>query len=99
MPSTIILFFVFYSDERFHNLYNEGGRRMITRDPKQPVVIDLEEGDSVALIPWEYVVDKMDDVLGVHVNPDLRNINDSITRIRDVVKRWVEEQEGGNSNE
>ena len=72
---------------------------MITRDPKQPVVIDLEEGDSVALIPWEYVVDKMDDVLGVHVNSDLRNINDSITRIRNVVKRWVEEQEGGNSNE
>jgi hypothetical protein len=41
----------------------------------------------------------MDDVLGVHVNPDLRNINNSITRIRNVVKRWVEEQEGGNSNE
>ena len=71
---------------------------MINRDPKQPVVFDLEDNDSVALIPWEYVVDKCDNFLGTHINPDLRNINTDLGRMRDVLKRWVEEQQGGGDN-
>ena len=37
---------------------------MAARDPKLPVVIDLEEDDSVSLIPWEFVVDKCDGIVG-----------------------------------
>jgi hypothetical protein len=68
---------------------------MAARDKKLPVVIDLENNDSVALIPWEYVVDKMDHVLGEHVNPDISAINDDLTRMKLRVKHWVDEGGGG----
>lgn len=72
---------------------------MAARDPKQPVHIDLEDDDSVELIPWEYVVDKCDKIIGQKISPDIRQINIDLGRMRDVLKRWVEEQGGGDNNE
>lgn len=65
---------------------------MAARDPKLPVIIDLENEDSVALIPWEYVVDKMDQVLGARVIPDIGAINNDLKRMRDKLKEWAEAQ-------
>lgn len=65
---------------------------MAARDPKLPVIIDLENEDSVALIPWEYVVDKMDQILGSRVIPDIGAINNDLKRMRDKLKEWAEAQ-------
>ena len=66
---------------------------MAARDKKQPVVIDLEDDDSVALIPWDYVVDKMDHILGEHVIPDIGEINKDLIKIRDKLREWAEESD------
>ena len=36
---------------------------MATRDPRLPIIIDLEDNDSVTLVPWEYIADKFDKIL------------------------------------
>ncbi len=64
---------------------------MAARDKTLPVTIDLEDGDSVSLITWEFVVDKMDHILGEHVIPDISEINKDLIRIRDKLKEWTEE--------
>ena len=84
-------FFVFYSVERFHNLIKKGAVNMATRDPKQPVLFDLENGDSVALIPWQYVVSKFNDILNP-INSDLEEINKDLNRCAEKIHEWVEEQ-------
>jgi hypothetical protein len=37
---------------------------MAARDPKIPVTFDLPDDDYVALITWEFVVDKCETILG-----------------------------------
>ena len=63
---------------------------MATRDRSKPVVIDLEDDDSVALIPWEYVLAKMDVVINQSLMPDLIAIRDDLDIIEKQVKQWAD---------
>jgi hypothetical protein len=63
---------------------------MATRDRSKPVVIDLEDDDSVALIPWEYVLKKMDVVINQSLMPDLIAIRDDLDIIEKQVKQWAD---------
>lgn len=65
----------------------------MARDPKQPVVFDLPDNDSVALIPWEYVVDKFETILSGIID-DISLINKDLKRIENKVDEWLEAQEG-----
>ena len=66
---------------------------MAVRDPKKPVHIDLENDDSVDLIPWEFVIDKLNTYVGAQIIPKLRSINSDLTRIERKLKEWAEDQE------
>lgn len=68
---------------------------MAARDPKQPVIIDLEDDDSVSLIPWEFVVDKCDTMIGGNMTPNLENINIDLARINARIQQWIDEQQRG----
>lgn len=57
---------------------------MATRDPKQPVIIDLEDDDSVALVPWEYIVDKFTQILSP-ISASIGAINTDIGRITEII--------------
>lgn len=63
---------------------------MATRDRSKPVVIDLEDDDSVALIPWEYVLSKMDVVITQTLMPDLIAIRDDLDIIEKQIKQWAD---------
>lgn len=64
----------------------------MARDPKQPVVFDLPDNDSVALIPWAYVVDKFETILSGVID-DISLINKDLKRIENKVDEWLEVQE------
>lgn len=61
------------------------------RDPKQPVVFDLTDNDQVALIPWEYVVDKFETILDGVIN-SIELMNRDLQRINNRVDEWLDEQ-------
>lgn len=62
----------------------------MARDPKMPVTFDFPDNDSVALIPWAFVVDKFEKILsGVLDNMSL--INTDLNRINTKLSTWVEE--------
>ena len=65
---------------------------MAARDPREPVLFDLEDGDSVSLIPWEFVVDKMDQVLGANIIPALSETNAALVSIRNKLKQLADDQ-------
>lgn len=65
----------------------------MARDPKQPVVFDLPDDDSVALIPWAYVVAKFEVILDGVINNE-ESINADLKRIEARVDHWLEEQGG-----
>ena len=67
---------------------------MATRDPKQPVVIDLEDDDSVALVPWEYIADKFDKILSP-VLTSVEIINDEIDTMTACIKALNDGGGGG----
>lgn len=61
---------------------------MATRDPKQPVVIDLEDDDSVALIPWPYVADKFNTILDP-ILTDMELINADLETCAQKIHEWA----------
>ena len=67
---------------------------MAARDPKKPVIIDLEDDDSVSLIPWEFVVDKCDGIVGGGITPNIQNINIDLARINNRIQQWIDAQRG-----
>lgn len=50
------------------------------RDEKTPVTFILPDDDSVALIPWAYVVDKFNSILKEPLD-DIEKINNDLERI------------------
>ena len=70
---------------------------MLTRDPKIPVTFDLPDGDSVALITWEFVVDKCNTILGGLVD-NLELINTDLGRIDTKLSEWIDEEEEDENN-
>lgn len=67
---------------------------MAARDPKKPVIIDLEDDDSVSLIPWEFVVDKCEGIVGDGITPNIQNINIDLARINNRIQQWIDAQRG-----
>ena len=65
---------------------------MAARDPRQPVLFDLENGDSVSLVPWQYIVSKFEDILAP-INSDLEEINKVLTRCANKIEEWASENE------
>jgi hypothetical protein len=64
---------------------------MAARDPKKPVLIDLENGDSVTLITWEFVVDKFSEILSPILS-DIEDINTDLAECRDKIKYLADHQ-------
>lgn len=61
----------------------------MARDPKTPVTFVLPDNDSVALIPWAYVVAKFDEILKSPLD-DIELINKDLERIDTKLGTWLE---------
>lgn len=61
------------------------------RDKKLPMTFNLPDGDVVALITWEYVLDKMEANLGPVIS-QLGNINGYLNRIDQRIDVWLAAQ-------
>ena len=66
----------------------------MARDEKTPVTFILPDNDSVALIPWAYVVDKFNSILKEPLD-NIELINKDLERIDTHLSTLVD-LEGGN---
>ena len=66
----------------------------MARDEKTPVTFILPDNDSVALIPWAYVVDKFNSILKEPLD-NIELINKDLERI-DTHLCTLVDSEGGN---
>ena len=66
----------------------------MARDEKTPVTFILPDNDSVALIPWAYVVDKFNSILEEPLD-NIEIINKDLERI-DTHLGTLVDPEGGN---
>ena len=66
----------------------------MARDEKTPVTFILPDNDSVALIPWAYVVDKFNSILEEPLD-NIEIINKDLERIDTHLSALVD-SEGGN---
>ena len=62
----------------------------MARDEKTPVTFILPDNDSVALIPWAYVVDKFNTILQ-SPNDNMELINKDLERIDAKLDQWLKE--------
>lgn len=62
----------------------------MARDPKTPVTFMLPDNDTVAVIPWAYVVDKFNTILQ-SPNDNMELINKDLARIDAKLDQWLEE--------
>lgn len=60
----------------------------MARDEKTPVTFVLPDNDSVALIPWAYVVDKFDTILKEPLD-NIELINKDLQRIDAKLDQWL----------
>lgn len=65
---------------------------MATRDPKQPVVIDLEDDDSVSLIPWAFVADRFNTIL-TPILDNMESINNDLEICAEQLHKWAQESQ------
>ena len=63
----------------------------MARDAKQPVTFDLTDNDQVALVPWEFIVDKFDTILSGVIS-NLGSIERDLGRIETKIDEWISEQ-------
>lgn len=63
----------------------------MARDSKQPVTFDLTDNDQVALVPWEFIVDKFNTILSGVVS-NLGSIESDLGRIETKIDEWISEQ-------
>lgn len=64
----------------------------MARDEKTPVTFVLPDNDSVALIPWAYVVDKFDTILKEPLD-NIELINKDLQRIDAKLDQWLNSDE------
>lgn len=62
----------------------------MARDPKTPVTFMLPDNDTIAVIPWAYVVDKFNTILQ-SPNDNMELINKDLERIDAKLDQWLEE--------
>lgn len=62
----------------------------MARDPKTPVTFVLPDNDTVAVIPWAYVVDKFNTILQ-SPNDNMELINKDLERIDAKLDQWLKE--------
>lgn len=60
-------------------------------DPTQPLTFELPDGNTVDLITWEYVEDRLNRELSPVIT-DLESINTQLGRIEDRIDQWLEDQ-------
>ena len=60
----------------------------MARDEKTPVTFILPDNDSVALIPWAYVVDKFNSILKEPLD-NIELINKDLQRIDAKLDQWL----------
>ena len=60
----------------------------MARDEKTPVTFVLPDNDSVALIPWAYVVDKFNSILKEPLD-NIELINKDLQRIDAKLDQWL----------
>lgn len=63
----------------------------MARDPKMPATFDLPDNDRVALITWEYVVCKFEEILGGIIDNESL-INSDLERIDAKLDEWLAQQ-------
>ena len=63
------------------------------RDQKMPVIFDLPDNDTVALITWEFVVDKCETILGGIID-NISLMNADLTRIDTKLLDWIPDDSG-----
>lgn len=61
----------------------------MARDEKIPVTFKLPDGDSVSLIPWAYVVDKLTEAL-TPVLDSIETINADLAKIDTKLTEWTD---------
>lgn len=64
----------------------------MARDEKTPVTFILPDNDSVALIPWAYVVDKFNSILKEPLD-NIELINKDLQRIDAKLDQWLNSDE------
>lgn len=64
----------------------------MARDEKTPVTFVLPDNDTVALIPWAYVVDKFNTILKEPLD-NIELINNDLERIDAKLDQWLSESE------
>lgn len=60
-------------------------------DPTQPLTFELPDENTVNLITWEYVEDRLNRELSPVIT-DLESINTQLGRIEDRIDQWLEDQ-------
>lgn len=87
-PNYFFIYLIFFTKKRFHKR-DMKGEILMARDPKTPVTFVLPDNDSVALIPWAYVVAKFDEILKAPLD-DIELINKDLERIDTKLGTWLE---------
>lgn len=64
----------------------------MARDDKQPMVFELPDGDTVSLITWAYVMNKLEQELSDAVASMVKT-NGYLTRINARADYWLEKQQ------
>lgn len=62
------------------------------RDPKTPVTFNLPDNDSVSLVTWEHVIDKISTGLAPSLDA-MESINKSLEVIDNKLSQLIEEKE------
>lgn len=64
----------------------------MAREPKDPVVFDLPDGDRLSLITWDFVLDKFESILRP-ICEDISATTANIDAINDIVDTWPKKTE------
>jgi hypothetical protein len=63
----------------------------ITNDSNRPVTFNLPDNDKVALIPWQYVLDRLTEDLKPTIM-EIQSINTHLNQISTKLNDWIPEE-------
>lgn len=81
----------FFLSKRFHNDTLKGDVIM-ARNSSTPATFELPDGDKVELITWDFVLDKLDGLLGPVFEKMYKN-NEHLSNIADRLEVFIEDTE------
>lgn len=62
----------------------------MARDANKPLTFQLPDGDSVSLVTWEYIVNKLESNLSTTIDT-IEEINKDLNIINDRIGEWLKE--------